>query len=164
MKLIKLALGSIIILFVLASLVGALLPSAVLVSRAININAPADSVSKHINDINRWGSWVEGMNNAAVTIYSPSRARIGTTDVELIRMTDSTVVSQWTGSKGTSQLSTMRLIADSLHGVTVVQWQFEQKVKWYPWEKLGSMMNDKILGTMMEKDLNQLKALLEQPR
>jgi hypothetical protein len=42
-----------------------------------------------------------------------------------------------------------------------VQWQFEQKVKWYPWERLGSMMNDKILGTMMEKNLNNLKALVE---
>jgi hypothetical protein len=55
----------------------------------------------------------------------------------------------------------MRLIGDSLQKVTVVQWQFEQKIKWYPWEKFGSMMNDKILGTMMEKNLGNLRKLIE---
>lgn len=161
MKLIKLALASIIILFALASLVGALLPSTVLVSRAINVNTAGDSVRPYISNINHWGTWVDGMNSAAVKIYSPSRALIGTTDVDIIKITDSTVVSQWTGAKGASQISTMRLISDTVHKVTVVQWQFEQKLKWYPWEKLGSMMNDKILGTMMEKDLNNLKLSLE---
>jgi thiamine kinase-like enzyme len=55
----------------------------------------------------------------------------------------------------------MHLIGSSGERLTVVQWQFEQKLKWYPWERLGSMMNDKILGTMMENNLNRLKTLAE---
>ncbi len=164
MKLIRLALISVLILFVLASIVGALLPSTVLVSRAINVNVYKDSVKPYLNNINNWQGWVDGMDNAAVKIYSPVKALIGNTDVQITGTSDSTVISLWTGAKGTSQLSTMRVIGDTIQKVTVVQWQFEQKVKWYPWEKLGSMMNDKILGTMMEKDLNNLKVLLESGR
>jgi thiamine kinase-like enzyme len=96
-----------------------------------------------------------------VKISSPVKADLAGTTVMITNVTDSTIVSSWTGSSGSNQVSTMRVIGDSLQKITVVQWQFVQKLKWYPWEKLGSMMNDKILGTMMEKDLNSLKQLLE---
>ena len=101
------------------------------------------------------------MNNTSVKISAPLKANLAGTAVDITDITDSTIISSWTGSSGSKQLSTMRVIGDSLQKVTVVQWQFEQKLKWYPWEKLGSMMNDKILGTMMEKNLNNLKQLLE---
>ncbi len=162
MKLIRLILISILVLFVLASLVGTLMPSTVLVSRAINVSAEKDSVKPYLNNIEQWKAWMEGMdNNTAVKIYSSSRAMLGKTTVEITGITDSTVISLWTPATGSKQLSTIRLISDSIRRVTVVQWQFEQKVKWYPWEKLGSIMNDKILGTMMEKNLNDLKTLVE---
>ena len=161
MRLIKLAVISIVVLFALATFLGALLPSVVLVSRAVNVNAPRDSILLRLRDINQWRSWMEGMNDTSINIVSAQQARLGTTQVQITAVSDSAIYSTWTSRNGNQQQSLMRLISEPRQEVCVVQWQFEQKLRWYPWEKLGSIMNDKILGTMMEKNLNELKSLVE---
>ncbi len=161
MKLIRLILLSAVLLFVIASLIGILLPSHVLVSRAVDIGADKDSIKPYLQDINRWQSWMEGMAQASVKIESPLKADIAGTDVTITVVTDSTILSSWIPGNHTVQSSTMHLISSTRAGQTILQWQFEQDVKWYPWERLGSMMNDKILGTLMEKNLNNLKQLVE---
>ena len=61
MKLIKLGLFSVVALFAIASMIGILLPSTVLVSRAVNITAPKDSIVNYINNIEEWKMWMDGM-------------------------------------------------------------------------------------------------------
>lgn len=161
MKLLKLSFFSLLFLFVIASVLGMLLPSTVLVSRAVNVTAPKDSVLHYVKDIEQWKAWIDGMEQPSVKILSPTNANLAGTKVDITGISDSTVISSWTSKNGNTQTSTIRVIGDSSQKITVVQWQFEQKLKWYPWERLGSMMNDKILGTMMEKNLNSLKLLVE---
>jgi len=161
MKLIRLALFSVLTLFVIASVIGILLPSNALVSRAVNITAPKNSIFPYIKDIEQWKQWMDGMQQASVSIRSANSADLAGTAVTITGISDSTVVSLWKTKNGNLQTSTVRLIGDSSQKITVVQWQFEQKLKWYPWERLGSMLNDKILGTMMEKNLNNLRLLVE---
>jgi len=161
MKLIRLALFSVLTLFVIASVIGILLPSNALVSRAVNITAPKDSIFPYIKDIEQWKQWMDGIQQASVNIHSASSADLAGTAVTITAISDSTVVSSWKTKTGKLQTSTVRLIGDSSQKITVVQWQFEQKLKWYPGERLGSMLNDKILGTMMEKNLNNLRSLVE---
>ncbi|MES2372708.1 MAG: hypothetical protein V4557_09020 [Bacteroidota bacterium] len=161
MKLLRLVFFSVLSLFAIASLIGIILPSTVLVSRAMNITAPKDSIIPHIKDIEQWKGWMDGMQQASATITSPLHADLAGTIVDITNITDSTIVSSWRTKAGNVQISTVRVIGDSTQKITIVQWQFEQKLKWYPWERLGSMMNDKILGTMMEKNLNNLKSLIE---
>lgn len=162
MKLIKLIFFSVLSLFVVASFIGILLPSHVLVSRAVDIVAAKDSVKPYIADIQQWKNWMEGMEQASVTIHSPVKADLAGTEVVITNITDSSVVSIWTPKKGIRQTSTVRIIGNNAQNQVIVQWQFEQQLPWYPWERLGSMMNDKILGTMMERNLNHLKKLAEQ--
>ncbi len=161
MKLLRLAFFSVLSLFVIASFIGILLPSTVLVSRAVNVTAPKDSIIPYIKDIEQWKGWMDGMQQASVKITSASHGDFAGTLVDITSVTDSTIISSWTAKNGSVQTSTVRVIGDSTQKIRVVQWQFEQKLKWYPWERLGSMMNDKILGTMMEKNLNNLKSLVE---
>lgn len=161
MRFFRLIIISFAALFVVATLIGALLPSAVLVSRAVNIAAPKDSIMQYVNNIQGWKLWMEGMDDESVNIHSPLKAQLGNTEVTIASVTDSTIISTWHPRKGAVQTATMRLIGTAGERLTVVQWQFEQKLKWYPWERLGSMMNDKILGTMMENNLNKLKTLAE---
>lgn len=163
MRLIKLAVISVVVLFAVAVFIGALLPSTVLVSRAVNINVPADSVLKYTGDIREWKNWIEGLNDTTMKISSPRAAMLGNTSVVVTGVSDSAVLSTWKTSNGTIQQSTINIIPGPGQ-VTIVQWQFVQKLKWYPWEKLGSMMNDKIMGTMMEKNLSHLKEYLETSR
>ncbi len=161
MKLLRLVFFSVLSLFAIASLIGIILPSTVLVSRAMNITAPKDSIIPHIKDIEQWKLWMDGMQQASVQISSPTHADLAGTIVDITNVTDSTIVSSWTTKNGNVQTSTVHVIGDSTQNITIVQWQFEQKLKWYPWERLGSMMNDKILGSMMEKNLNTLKSVVE---
>lgn len=159
-RFIKLVLISLIVLFILATALTALLPSVVLVSRAINIQAPADSILVRIKDINQWKGWMEGMNDPSVKIMSATTASFGGTEISITAVSDTAVTSNWITGKTGPQVSTIRLITQPGQQVTIVQWQFVQHLKWYPWEKIGSIMNDKIMGPMMEKNLANLKKSL----
>lgn len=161
MKLLKLAAISLVCLFALATGIGALLPSKVLVSRAVNIKAPAGKIMAELNSLTQWKNWVEGMNDASVHIRSSNEASIGKSEVRIVNLTDTTVISEWISRRNKKQVSTIQLIGGQSENLTIVQWQFEQSVGWLPWEKLGTMMNDKILGPMMEKNLEKLRQYIE---
>lgn len=161
MKLLKLGLISLVLLFLLATIMGSLLPSKVLVSRAVNIHAPGDTVRSKIEDIRQWTEWMEGMNDPSVNIQSSVSAQIGKSQVTIAEKNDTAIVSTWVTAKGKPQISTMRIIEQPQQSVTIVQWQFEQSIGWLPWERLGSIMNDKIMGPMMENNLERLRQLIE---
>jgi len=161
MRYIKLVLFSVIILFLLMTAISLLFPSTVIVSRAVNISRPKDSVFTYIKDMNGWKQWIDGMDKPVVKILSASEADMAGTKVVIDTSTLPAIKSLWQNSKGKWMIATINLFQDAAHLNTTVQWQYEQKVKWYPWEKFGSMMNDKILGPMMETDLNNLKKLVE---
>ncbi|GAC1440826.1 MAG: hypothetical protein NVSMB63_07770 [Sediminibacterium sp.] len=161
MRLLKLVLISIAGLFLLATVITSLFPSQVIVSRAINMEAPADSILPYVKDIHQWKKWMEGMNEGMVIILSDTAAELGGTRVIITQISDTAVHSSWLNGSGNRQMGTINLIGTRVQKITVVQWQFQQQVRWYPWEKLGSIMNDKIMGTMMEKNLGNLKKLVE---
>lgn len=161
MRAIKLGLISAVVLFVLATLLGFLFPSTVLVSRAVDINSAKAPVYAMATDLRRWTEWVAGMKGPTVKVNSATNAQLGNTTVKVIAITDTSLVTIWELANGDKQESTMRFINNPQQPMTVVQWQFVQQLKWYPWERFSSMMNDKIIGTMIEKNLLTLKQLNE---
>ena len=72
MRYIKLVLFSVIILFLLMTAISLLFPSTVIVSRAVNISRPKDSVFTYIKDMNGWKQWIDGMDKPVVKILSAS--------------------------------------------------------------------------------------------
>lgn len=162
MKLIKLGLISFLVLGTIVTSIGLLFPSTVLVSRAVDINASVVKVRPIVADMHQWPLWIEGMKDSSVKINSATRAQFGNTSVTIIAVTDSTMEARWKGADGVEQISTMRMIGKPEANTAIVQWQFVQQIGWYPWERFGSMMNDKIMGTQMEKHLQQLKQVAEQ--
>lgn len=161
MRAIKLGLISVVVLFVLATLLGFLFPSTVLVSRAVDINSAKAPVYAMATDLRRWTEWVAGMKGPTVKVNSATNAQLGNATVKIIAITDTSLVTIWELANGDKQESTMRFINNPQQPITVVQWQFVQQLKWYPWERFSSMMNDKIIGTMIEKNLLTLKQLNE---
>jgi len=161
MRFIKLALLSVFILSVLIMAASFLFPSHIIISRAVNVHAPNDTVLHYVKDIYAWKQWIEGMNDTSVNIRSSAEASIGGTKVVIQKIQPDKIVSNWVNKDGRVLISTINLIPDTLGEITIVQWQFDQYLKWYPWEKFGSMMSDKILGTMMEKNLDKLRRLAE---
>ncbi len=151
MRVIKLGLISVVVFFVLFTLGGLLLPAHNIVSRAVNIKAKPISILPLVQNKAMWNLWIEGMNNATLN----KRQQIQITSVS-----DSLVVANWQTAEA-NYTTKFRMIYNPGQGVTIVQWQFEQDVKWYPWERISSLMNDKILGTLMEKNLAKLQLVVE---
>ncbi|MBS1628044.1 MAG: hypothetical protein JSR09_00220 [Bacteroidetes bacterium] len=160
MRLLKHGLLSILILFILLTAIGSLFPSDIIVSRAVNISANKDSVETFISNYNKWNLWMEGAKQSEfkVVAQDSTKAFFGTTTIQLQSVINNIWKHEWKG-RNTIQYSTIQLIQKN--NITIVQWQFEQHVKWYFWQKFGTMLNDKILGTTMEQSLDNLKKLVE---
>jgi len=163
MKLIKLVLISILGLFLVLTCLGLLFPSTVVVSRVVDINAPKDSIYYFIKDINGWKKWMDGLNDTTVTMENPLKAKLGNTMVTIspTKNTDSVINSTWQTNNNGKQESLIQMFQQKGQLTAAVHWQFVQHIGWLPWERFASMMNDKIMGTMMEKNLNNLKTIVE---
>ena len=151
MRVVKLGIISVVVFFVLFTIGGLLLPSHNIVSRAVNIKAKPISIMPLVQNKAKWYLWMEGMDSATLN----KRQQIQITSVS-----DSLIVANWNTAE-VNYTTKFRLIYNAGQAVTIVQWQFEQEVAWYPWERISSLMNDKILGTLMEKNLARLQLVVE---
>ncbi|WP_153798850.1 SRPBCC family protein [Foetidibacter luteolus] len=160
MRFVKLGLISVVVFFVLLTAMGSLFPSDIIVTRAINISASADTLKNYIADYNKWNDWMAGAKTSDLKVVAKdsSTAFFGTTVIKLLEHKTNSWKHEWKG-RSSPQVSTIELITAG--PVTTVAWKFEEHVKWYPWAKLGSMMNDKILGSSMEQSLDNLKKTAE---
>jgi hypothetical protein len=154
MRFIKLGLISAVVFFVLFTLGGLLLPSHNVVSRAVNIKAKPDAILPLMQDKNQWQLWMEGMDSMDSATVNKRQ------QIQITSVSDSLIVANWKTAE-VIYTTKFRLIYSAGQAVTIVQWQFEQDVAWYPWERLSSLMNDKILGTLMEKNLAKLQLVVE---
>jgi hypothetical protein len=143
MRVIKLGVISFIVIFVILYLISLMIPSVVRTSRAINIEAPVNVVYPLLADTSRWGRWNELKNDKIQITQLPS-------DSNLLK-------SEWTYGDRTIR-SFYRI--EKLGDITVVQWYFEFSLKWYPWEKFGSITFEKQFGPAMETSLINLKNLV----
>lgn len=157
MKLLKLAFFSLIILFILVTCIGLLFPSKVIVSRAIDISQKPDSVYIYVKDLYAWKQWVTGMKTQ--NVISATATKIGNSTINIISSNPKEITGSWVEKNGDTQKTSLSLIASE--NKTIVHWQFEQDINWYPWERFSSMINDKVIGGMMEENLANLKKIVE---
>ncbi|MDH7462872.1 SRPBCC family protein [Chitinophagaceae bacterium 26-R-25] len=155
MKILKLAIISAVVLFGLVFIISSFMPSTVKVSRATDIDAPFDSVRKYLSDIRNWEKWNLYVDTFTNKQY-PSATSLTSdqVNISIVSTSDSTIKAEW-HQKNTIFTSGYYLVAHD--NMTTVQWYFDFKVKWYPWEKFASMVYDQQLGPIMEKSLARLK-------
>lgn len=161
MRFIRLAIISVIVIFIILTAMSALLPSHVLVSRAVDVKGSVTKIKDLAFNLQKWENWMtDAKGRKATHTYKDDQLHIGETIVQPVATTDSTFITSW--KPGNHMTSTLRIIdhhtADSL---TTVQWQMEQKVRWFPWEKFASITKDEIWGGAMEKSLDNLRSLVE---
>jgi hypothetical protein len=142
-RILKLGFISLIVVFIILFLISLMIPSTVRVSRAINIETEKKYIYPLLADTANLVKWNELKNNKI--IIQPLSS-----DSSLIR-------SRWTYS-GHSINGFYRL--ERMGDITVVQWYFEFELKWYPWEKFGSITFEKQFGPPMEESLINLKNLV----
>jgi len=163
MRFLKLAIISVIVIFIILTAMSSLLPSQILVSRAVDIKASGSIIKQNLYQLNNWQLWMTDARGQKVNhTYNAQKnsLAIGPTTISILSITDSTLSTEWTSPKKMTGL--FRIInhhtPDSL---ITVQWQMEQDVKWYPWEKFASITKDELWGGSMEKSLENLKILSE---
>jgi hypothetical protein len=161
MRFIKLALISLVVLSLLILGMSLLIPSHVRISRAVNITAPKDSLVLQLSDLRNWKQWNALVNNPDMTNSSYSNNAVTSDKVQVLLKTvkTDTIFTQWNQQGGREIASAFTLHVQD--NTAVVQWYFDFQLKWYPWEKFGSIIFDKQLGPPMEYSLATLKKLLE---
>jgi len=166
MRLIKLGVLSVVVLFGLITAMSMLLPSQVIISRAIDINKPLDSVYQAVADLTRWKGWMDNYDAAATSFSTPAKGKgayikMGKVRVDITTLARNKMDGIWQSADNRPLPGSFNFVPSNNQQTVTVQWQFVQKVAWYPWEKFASITSDKVLGPYMEKSLDNLKKLLE---
>ena len=139
-RVVKLALISAVVLFCILTAISLMIPSTVRISRAVDIEAEKNEVYPLLADTTNWKSWND-LKNDRITIQLKSA------DSNLIH-------SSWSYGGRTFECF-YRL--EKIRDVTVVNWYFDVRLKWYPWEKFASITFEKQFGPHMESSLVKLK-------
>lgn len=164
MRFLKLAIISVIVLFGIVLLISLLLPSHVRISRAIDISAPADKIYPMLSDIKQWEKWNEYVRSYHNRIAETDMMKADEIAIFITGNRKSLVTADWQQPSGKKFGSGFAIIGANIahsHAITTVQWYFDFQVKWYPWEKLGSIVYDQQIGPVMEKSLANLKRIEE---
>jgi hypothetical protein len=147
MRFIRLGIISIVMIFLLFTGISLFIPSQVNISRAINLASEADSVMLLIKDTAQWSSWYPG--------YDTMRAKGTTVNFSLVEKNKLT--AEFKSQKSKTISSTWQVIPYEHTDSITLHWNMLFKLKWYPWEKFGSLLYEKAYGTQMETGLNNLK-------
>ena len=167
MRYLKLIVISLLVFFFVLTIIGLLMPSSVIVGRSTEINAPADSVRLYTNDLKNWRYWLNGADTAyfmgltPTTTAKDSKIKIGKYTITIIKNDPKYIITLWQGENTREKLNRLELYYNNSSNLTTVNWSFEQQLTWYPWERLGAMLHDKILGPSMEVSLYKLKQVIE---
>lgn len=164
MRILKLALLSVIILFVLATAISLLLPSTITISRAINIYSDKNKIYKAIYELHEWKHWVHNKDSLPVSVIIQEKKifLLGSTKAWIAASDKNQIITNWQVGTGKPYRAAFNIIEQHGSDYITLQWEFIQDVKWYPWEKLASIVSDKILGQFMEACLDNVKNYVEQ--
>jgi hypothetical protein len=160
MRLIKLFVISVLVLGTIITAISALFPSTVIVSRAIEVGATSKQIAHYTADLNEWNKWMSDWKENKAT-WKDSTIYIGTQTIKLVAVNDSSVTYDWVATGQRPYIVKFEWIPLQ-QGIYVVHWTFEQHVKWYPWEKFQTLLNEKVLGYKMEMELANLRDILLQ--
>jgi hypothetical protein len=127
----------------------------------VNISVPKDSLRAALTDLRHWKQWNELVNNPDLNNKQFTENSYTSDRLKVTREPSAgdTMFTSWHQGKARVLASGFTWQGDN--DQLVLQWYFDIKLHWYPWEKFGSIIFDKQLGPPMEKSLSNLKKLLE---
>jgi hypothetical protein len=167
MRFIKLGILSIVFLFIVVMLISLLIPSHIRISKAINVKADSAGIIKTIADPGSWVNWYPGLDSARPFYLNGSLKGMFTDEQrKAYLMITETKADEVKAEFNTPSLRPVKNGWKTLPGPdsTTVQWYMDFHLRWYPWEKFGSLLLEKTYGAKMEQGLENLKRLLQADR
>lgn len=151
MRIIKLAIISFLFFFVLLTAISLFIPSHIRISKAVNIGGTPSQILSFVGDTSTWSQWhplVQQLKTQGRQQYLRATQ---------LAKTDSTVVFQTQYNNQTPITNGWQVYhfpsADSL----TLQWYIDFQLKWYPWQKFGSLFYEKTYGSIMQQGLENLR-------
>jgi hypothetical protein len=154
-RLIKLALISIIIIFLIATGFSLMIPSHIRISKAINMHTSKDSVFSLIKDKNAWSRWHPAF------IPNDSAPKFDSIHIVSQKQTDTELLMQLQQGKKDVVLNGWKIYHYQGVDSITLQWYMDFHLKWYPWKKFGSLFYENTYGVMMQEGLANIKGIVE---
>lgn len=159
-------------LFIFTTLLSLLIPSKLMITRAVVINAPANKVFAEVSDLQNWKHWqpVFVRDSAAIrfnldaggTSSSCEWESKGEKNKMIITGRQSHSVAVKLERPGENDvLNTISILPLADSSQVQAEWNVLVKLKWYPWEKFYGIFIENISGQGYEDALNGLKVYVE---
>ncbi|MGF7233263.1 hypothetical protein [Arachidicoccus sp.] len=167
MRLLKLALFSIVTLFLLITGIGLLFPPEVTVMRSSTFIAPKDSVYALLSDMRRWPEWLFDSTHSLKILTKNSSgkgatAEVGYNKITIVNAQPGVIQTIWKAPKANDQVCEFQISSNGRAPGVHVMWYFRQHLNWYPWDRIGAVLNEKILGPSMDSSFAHLQKRLQQ--
>jgi hypothetical protein len=150
-RLIKLALISIIFLFIVVTAISLLIPSHIRISKAINIYSQKDSVFALIDDTTKWKEWHPAF------IPNDSTPKFPTVHIVQKDQSDSEIVMHLQQKGKPEVINGWKIYQTNPFDSLTLQWYMDFHLKWYPWKKFASLFYENTYGVMMQQGLENIK-------
>ena len=168
MRFIKLALFSFIILFLLITGISLLIPSHIRISKAINIKAEKDSVMAQLKYPANWKNWYPGLDTAKL-LYEAGEIKgvilakdsLHPAYIRITKQEPDEITAQFITPKMRPVVNGWKTFNYSTNDSITLQWYMDFHLRWYPWEKFGSLLLESSYGAKMEKGLTNLRTLVQ---
>lgn len=166
MRLLKLALISVIFLFLVVTAISLFIPSHVRISRAVAIGRPLPIVKEQIAKPQNWKNWYPGADSAkffydAGTVRGIVVNEKKRQDLIIKTLMPDEVIAEYITPSNRPITVGWKMIPAANDSSITLQWYMDFHLRWYPWEKFSSLLYEKMYGSQMEKGLAELKGFVE---
>jgi hypothetical protein len=164
MRVIKLAILSIIFIFLLITLISLFIPASIRISKATNIAADGKIVYTYFDELTDWKQWHPVLKDVPANefvILQDNSIRVQGTTVRVVERKNEEIITEMVTDNGRPIISVLKVIRHQSGDSSTLQWFMDFKLRWYPWEKFKSLFFENIYGFQMVQGLENLKALSE---
>lgn len=169
MRLVKLFGVSVIVFFVLLTLIGLLFPSTIKSVKAVVVNKPQQTVITQLAVNNNWLKWYPYFNpsiGADIHNAAADTSVFFNDKKELLiynKRSDSNAVyftiKAWNDVEMNESILALPISGDSTQ--TQVVWNETEHLKWYPWERFRGLLLESSKGIFLDTALNRFKVYIE---
>ncbi len=164
MRIIKLALLSVIFFLMLITITSFFFPSHIRISRNIRIKGTRELVMTQISNPEKWKNWYPGADSLELFFDNGEVKGILLDSLHALAIkskNDSIVTVANSGINSKQITMTWIIIPEKEPGNVTVQWYIDFHLQWYPWGKFKSLLFEKSYGSQMNMGLNKLKRIIE---
>jgi hypothetical protein len=159
-------------LFIFITILSLFIPSRLMISRAVAINANAGKVFNEISNLQNWKHWQPVFMNDSSQIqfktytndisnYCEWESNGKKNIVEITHKKNNSISALLKRSGENDVQNTISVLPLSDSNQVQVEWNVLIKLKWYPWEKFYGIFIEKVSGQGYEDALNSLKNYVE---